>query len=93
LNEVALGYLATISDTRFVEGCEDDYDIQKEALNASTRAQRKEIFDCLSKAYGGYIHLYSRMCQTHPSYGAEDEFDLNRPNVDAMSFVSDGFPD
>ena len=78
---------------RFAEGCRDGYEIRNEALNAATRAQRKEIFDCLSKAYGGYIQLYSRMCQTHPSYGADDEFELNRPNVDALSFVSDGFRD
>lgn len=89
---VALGYLATIADKRFAEGCGEEYELQCEALNAATSVQREEIFKCLSAAYGGYVGLYSRMCKTHPSYGKDDEYEVNLDNVSALNFVSDGFP-
>ncbi len=92
-DDIVLGYLATIADKYFADGCGEDYEVRNEALNAATRAQREEIFQCLSKAYGGYIQLYARMCKTHPSYAEDDEFEPNEENVDALSFVSDGFPD
>ena len=91
-DDVALGYLATIADKRFADGCDEEYDLQREALNAVTNAQREEVFKCLSKAYGGHINLYASMCKTHPSYEEDEEFDASLENVRALNFVSDGFP-
>lgn len=94
LNSLALGILAAIASPEVFDGAGDEYELRETALAAATEAQRQEIFDCLRKAYGSDVQLYSRMSQTNqPDQDDSDgsEFDVTGSNALALSFVINGF--
>jgi hypothetical protein len=97
INPVALGILArSARDEGF-----GDYghysDLREAALIAVTEGQRPEIFQCLEKGYGGVVPLYTRLWHTRESPADEEskddgeEFEINRPNTNAIQYVMNGF--
>lgn len=94
INGVALGVLAASAKDVGLEDCQDEYDLLELALVAATDAMRNQIYECLSKAYGGPVELYSRMSQTNHTKdiaGDEDEFDVTGYNMRALDYVQNGF--
>jgi hypothetical protein len=94
LDALALGILGTQASPDAFDDAGDEYELREAALIAATEAQRKEIFDCLRKAYGGDIQLYSRMSQTNRSDDAENdgrEFEVTGSNSVALNYVMNGF--
>ena len=103
IDPLSLGILATKADPDAFDDVADKY-IHQAVLLAATDAQRKEIFDCLSKGFGDEFKLYSRMSKTNRSgnetdNGSEDdlseddlsEFDITESNSVALSYVVNGF--
>jgi hypothetical protein len=91
---MALGILAAQASPDAFDDAEDEYELREAALTAAADAQRQEIFECLSKAYGGAVRLYSRMSQTNQSAEEEndqDEFEVTGSNGVALDFVMNGF--
>ena len=91
---LALGILGAQASPDAFDDAEDEYELRDAALTAASDAQREEIFDCLSKAYGGDVLLYSRMSQTNQSDREESdggEFEVTGSNCVALSFVTNGF--
>ena len=75
-------------------------ELREAALIAICDSQRKEIFNCLCKGFGGYIQLYSSMSKTYPKDDYDDddeknnnndEFEVTGANARALDFVSNGF--
>lgn len=94
LDATALGILGAQASPDAFEHAEDEYELREAALTAAADARRQEIFECLSKAYGGAVPLYSRMSQTNQSAEEEndqDEFEVTGSNGVALSFVMNGF--
>jgi hypothetical protein len=94
IDPLALGILASkASPEAFDDAC-DDSELREASLLAATDAQRREIYDCLSTAYGDETQLYSRMSETNQSASDEDyedEFNLTGSNSGALSYVMNGF--
>lgn len=94
IDSLALGILATKASPEAFDDVYDDSELQEAALLAATDAQRKEIYDCLSAAFGDEIQLYSRMSKTNQSASDgddEDEFDVTGSNSVALDYVMNGF--
>jgi hypothetical protein len=94
LDALALGILGAVASPEVFDNAQDEYELREAALAAATEAQRQEIFDCLVKAYGSDIQLYSRMSQTNKQDQTESdysEFEVIGPNALALSFVIKGF--
>jgi hypothetical protein len=94
LDAMALGILGAQACPDAFDDAEDEYELRVAALTAAADAQRQEIFECLSKAYGGAVPLYSRMSQTNQSAEEEndqDEFEVTGSNGVALDFVMNGF--
>lgn len=94
IDPLALGILAAHASRDSFDDAAEDYELREAALLAAPEAQRQEIFDCLSKAYGSDVQLYSRMSRTNGSADGEydgDEFDVTGANCMALSFVTNGF--
>jgi hypothetical protein len=77
-------------------------ELREAALIAICDSQRKEIFDCLCKGFGGYVQLYSSMSKTYPTdddddnddnddNDDDDEMEVTGANAQALDFVSNGF--
>jgi hypothetical protein len=74
-------------------------ELREAALIAICDSQRKEIFECLCKGFGGYVQLYSSMSKTYPSEDDDnddddddnDEMEVTGANAQALDFVSNGF--
>jgi hypothetical protein len=70
-------------------------ELREAALIAICDSQRKEIFDCLCKGFGGYVQLYSSMSKTYPTDDDDDDDDddmeVTGANAQALDFVSNGF--
>lgn len=94
IDPVALGVLAAkISPDNFDE-LTDEHELLNEALRIVTEFQRKEIFDCLSKAYGSDVQLYSRISRTKQSADDEDDDEIFREtysNSITLNFIMNGF--
>lgn len=78
----------------------DKYELEEAALNAVTESQRAKIFKCLRAAYGGSVQLYIRMWHARPCDPVDeeedddrdgDEFEVNKPSSEALSYVMKGF--
>jgi hypothetical protein len=94
IDALALGILAAQAAPDSFDDVAEDYELREAALLAATEAQRQEIFDCLSRAYGGDVQLYSRISRTNRSADDEsdgDEFDVTGANATALSYVTNGF--
>jgi hypothetical protein len=94
LDPVALGILGAQASPDAFDDLEDESELRDAAITAATDAQRSEISDCLAKAYGGDVQLYSRMYHTRGSdEDANDgyEFEVTGPNSVALSYVMNGF--
>lgn len=94
IDPLALGILAAIASPGAFYGAGDEFELRETAFSAATEAQRREIFDCLAKAYGSAVHLYSRMSQTKHSDQVESdgsEFAITESNSLALSYVMNGF--
>lgn len=94
LDSLALGILAAVASPDAFDEAGDEYELRETALAAATEAQRQEIFNCLRKAYGSEVKLYSRMSQTNqPDQDDSDgsEFDVTSSNARALNFVINGF--
>ena len=94
LDAVAIGILGAQASPDTFDDAEDEYELREAALTAAADAQRQQIFECLSKAYGGAVPLYSRMSQTNHSAekeNDEDEFEVTGSNCNALQFVINGF--
>lgn len=91
---IALGVLAQSlqPDLRNEDAGSDD--LEELALLAVTESQRPQIFQCLAKAYGDEIKLYTRMAETSSNpgeHGSDEEFDMTWSNANAFSYVNNGF--
>lgn len=92
IDPLVLGILAGQASSEGWGELESEYEIQDAALSAACGPLRKEMFDCLCKAYGSDIQLYSRMSHTASSSRPEgDEFDVEPGNCRAMDYVTSGF--
>jgi hypothetical protein len=93
LDDFSLGILAAkdFASGFDIESSPDE--LKEMALIGASDAQTKEIFECLSKAYGDPIQLYSKMSQTYPSHDDGDEFEVTGTNARALAFVTAGFID
>lgn len=95
VDPVALGILASRTGandfSRIIEG-DDLFEI---ALRVVTKNERKTVFECLKRAYGDEIKLYSRMWHTKCSECDEDcegdEFEVTGPNSVSLRFIECGF--
>ena len=95
-DDLALGILAGAADKSAFANCCDDDELREAALTAICDSQRKEIFDCLYKGFGGYVQLYTSMLKTYPSDDDDDdddddEIEVTGANARALDFVSNGF--
>jgi hypothetical protein len=96
-NDLALGILAGAADQSAFADCCDMDELREAALIAICDSQRKEIFDCLCKGFGGYVQLYSSMSKTYPTDDDDDddddndEMEVTGANAQALDFVSNGF--
>lgn len=94
IDNLALGILAASAGGDF-EDTADEYELRELALLAVTNRQRREVFECLSAAYGGAINLYTRLWKTRSPDQGEDcdgeEFEPTPRKANAMHFVTSGF--
>lgn len=94
IDSLALGILGHLASPDAFDEVEDEADLREAALHEATDAQRDEIFECLVKAYGGVVPLYSRMSATNQSDPEEndgEEFEVTGPNSAAFNFVVNRF--
>jgi hypothetical protein len=92
IDSLILGILAGKDCRDEISDFGEMYEIEEVALNAACSPLRQEIFDCLCKAYGGGMALYSRMSHTSSASRPEDdEFDIETGNDRALDYVTSGF--
>jgi hypothetical protein len=95
LNGVAIGILAASTPDRDeFEELTDEFALTEQALMTIVNSQRREIFDCLSAAYGDVYRLYSRLWHSLSENAESDsegeEFEVTDANA-AVDYVMHGF--
>lgn len=99
IDALALGVLAGGTEAE-LEDEADEYKLREAALVAVTNHLRRDVFQCLESAYGGFNQLYSRLWCTSPSaavteedepYAIGEEFEATPTNAAALSYVMNGF--
>ena len=92
IDSIALGILAARAFPNGFDDAEDECELNESALIAITDDLRKEVFQCLCKAYGDEVALYLRMCQTQPNPDTDaEEFTVTPGNCRGLEYVMNGF--
>lgn|GEM_PF-1169996 len=92
IDSIALGILAAKAFPDGFNDAEGEYDLNQSALIAATDDLRAEIFQCLVKAYGDEVALYSRMCRTNSDTEIDGEdFTVTSGNCRALEYVMNSF--